>query len=96
MRVTLLAVVLSLGLSSVFANVICDTKRHIGVNDTDVSIELNDTIGFFIKTFCYARVQDGGVAAEQCRSALLAITQFDHSLPVDADDCITHFENIVD
>ena len=72
MRVTLLAVVLSLGLSSVFANVICDTKRHIGVNDTDVSIELNDTIGFFIKTFCYARVQDGGVAAEQCRSALLA------------------------
>jgi len=87
MRVTLLAVVLSLGLSSVFANVICDTKRHIGVNDT---------IGFFIKTFCYARVQDGGVAAEQCRSALLAITQFDHSLPVDADDCITHFENIVD
>ncbi|KAJ4292800.1 hypothetical protein N0V90_009463 [Kalmusia sp. IMI 367209] len=95
MRASLLAAVLSLGLSGAFANVICDTKRALGVDGSD-AFELDDTIESCIESFCSSGSSHGANAAGRCESVLLTITQFDESAPIDKDDCTAQFDNILD
>ena len=85
-----LGALLSLGVSGVSANVVCDTELNLNINSTSTALAAKDCIA----RACADRVAGHNVQ-EHCGSVIFAVTHVDSSLP-DVAKCISQFNSIVD